>query len=150
MDCREKFEKIVKDIKIHMEMLCTDEIRRHACASTDHDLQFQIFRILGGYDELLQERKNLRQESKPITVDEKIVWEAIGRLYENGTNDLKDCDIISQAIHDALPSQPDIEQLKADVRSYADAANNWESVAAMQAETIAALINTNSEMKLTN
>lgn len=43
------------NIKIHMGMLCTDEIRAHACASaTEHDLNFQIFRILGGYDEALK------------------------------------------------------------------------------------------------
>jgi hypothetical protein len=59
--------KAIQDIKVHMEMLCTDEMRAHACASAaEHDLQFQIFRILGGYEELLQERKTMLTEEQAL------------------------------------------------------------------------------------
>lgn len=56
----------VDSIEVHMEMLCTDEIRAHAFASTEHDLQFQIFRLLGGYHDLLQERKKLLTEEQVL------------------------------------------------------------------------------------
>lgn len=42
------------DISIHMQMLCTDDMRADACADAKaHDLPFQVFRILGGYSEAL-------------------------------------------------------------------------------------------------
>jgi hypothetical protein len=104
MDCREEFEKCVTSLGYSVERY--------------NSLPFPyIDDYLEGKFEIWQACWNLRQESKPLTVDEKIVWEAVGRLYENGTNDLKDCDIVSQAIHAALPSQPDIEQLKTEIET---------------------------------
>lgn len=42
-----------EQIAIHIEMLLDDEMRAHAYADKTHELEFQIFRVLGGYREAL-------------------------------------------------------------------------------------------------
>lgn len=55
-------EKIVKDpalamsnIKIHLEHLCSEEMREHGYVSHEHTIDFQVFRVLCGYQEALDE-----------------------------------------------------------------------------------------------
>lgn len=43
------------NIKFHIDMMVTDEMRKHAYCSTEHDLDFQIFRLLSGYELALDE-----------------------------------------------------------------------------------------------
>jgi hypothetical protein len=57
-----EYEKFYKDVQIHFEMLCTDEIRAHAYADISHDLAFQIFRVLGGYRQALEELATQRAQ----------------------------------------------------------------------------------------
>lgn len=50
------YKKFYEDISIHVEMMVTHEMRMHSCADPDnHDLSFQIFRLLSGYSEALEE-----------------------------------------------------------------------------------------------
>ena len=52
------YEQEVKDIEIHMDMLCGDNMREHAVIDRKHHtLPFQIFRLLGGYNEALEKLK---------------------------------------------------------------------------------------------
>lgn len=51
---------IVNNIKVHFEMLCTDEIRADAYCDVTHDIDFQVFRVLGGYRKCLEENEKLR------------------------------------------------------------------------------------------
>lgn len=62
------FERFYENVKTHFEELCTEEIRIHACADATHNLDFQIFRILSGYQSALDELSNLRnlKEKKHI------------------------------------------------------------------------------------
>lgn len=55
-------EKAVKDltlamshIKIHFEHLCSEEMRVHGYVSHEHSIDFQVFRVLCGYQEALDE-----------------------------------------------------------------------------------------------
>jgi hypothetical protein len=49
-----------ESIAIYVEMLVDDEMRKHAYAHpTEHELDFQIYRLLCGYAQALDERKNL-------------------------------------------------------------------------------------------
>lgn len=54
------YKKFYEDISIHVEMMVTPEMRKHAYASTEHELDFQIFRLLSGYGEALEELNKLR------------------------------------------------------------------------------------------
>ena len=55
------YKKFYEDISIHVEMMVTPEMRMHACADpVHHDLSFQIFRLLSGYSEALEELNKLR------------------------------------------------------------------------------------------
>jgi len=54
----------IKDIEIHLEMLLTDDMKRHAYISDEHDLSFKIFRLLGGYDQALEFIKKIINEGK--------------------------------------------------------------------------------------
>jgi hypothetical protein len=55
------YKKFYEDISIHVEMMVTPEMRMHACADpVHHNLSFQIFRLLSGYGEALEELKKLR------------------------------------------------------------------------------------------
>jgi len=54
------YKKFYENIACHAEMMVTPEMRKHACASTEHDLDFQIFRLLSGYSEALEELDKLR------------------------------------------------------------------------------------------
>jgi hypothetical protein len=50
-----------KSIATHVSEMVTKEMREHACADAkDHDLEFQIFRLLSGYDEALEEISRLQ------------------------------------------------------------------------------------------
>jgi hypothetical protein len=45
-------QKFHRDIAIHAEMLVTEDMRQHACADpVEHDLAFQVYRLLQGYGE---------------------------------------------------------------------------------------------------
>jgi len=57
------YKKFYENIQTHMEVLCTPEMREHACASVEHDLDFQIYRILVGYAEALEELKKWQEET---------------------------------------------------------------------------------------
>ena len=55
-------EKEVKDltiamenIKKHFEMLCSYEMRAHGFVAHEHSIDFQVFRVLCGYQEALDE-----------------------------------------------------------------------------------------------
>lgn len=59
----EDYVKFYNDVKIHFEMLCTDRMRRHAYADpVAHDLAFQVFRILSGYEQALEESAQLDRD----------------------------------------------------------------------------------------
>ncbi len=58
------YKKFYNDVHIHFEMLCTEEIRAHACADISHDLAFQVFRVLGGYLEALEENAAQRAQGR--------------------------------------------------------------------------------------
>ena len=51
------YKKFYENVKTHFEVLCTKDIRQHASASEEHDLDFQIYRILVGYQELINTYK---------------------------------------------------------------------------------------------
>ena len=54
------YEQEIKDIEVHMDMLCDTVMRNDACVDKDaHTLPFQIFRILGGYNDALERLKRL-------------------------------------------------------------------------------------------
>ena len=44
-------EHTITNIKVHFDMLCTHELRQHGFVSPDHDIDFQVFRVLCGYRE---------------------------------------------------------------------------------------------------
>lgn len=53
----------LRNIKCHVDMTVTDRMRQHAYASvTEHPLDFQVFRLLTGYDEALEEIEELKAE----------------------------------------------------------------------------------------
>lgn len=58
----------IKDIAIHVNMVATPEMNKHAMTGPegDHDLPFQIFRYLTGYDEALTEIRRLRDALEKI------------------------------------------------------------------------------------
>ena len=64
----------IKSIEVHMEMLLSDEIKQHAVIDTNrHDLPFQIFRLLCGYNEALEELDDLKtsiEEQKNKALEE--------------------------------------------------------------------------------
>jgi hypothetical protein len=45
------------NIKVHFDKLCSEDIRVHGFISPDHDIDFQVFRLLCGYKELLDWQK---------------------------------------------------------------------------------------------
>ena len=53
------YRQFYENVKTHVENLCTDRMRTHAGADVSHDLDVQVFRILGGYEEALKERDTL-------------------------------------------------------------------------------------------
>jgi len=54
----------IKDIETHVSMLATARMKKHAMTGSegDHDLSFQIFRYLSGYDDALNDLERLQQE----------------------------------------------------------------------------------------
>ena len=63
------YKKFYGDILTHVVMMVTTEMRIHACADpTHHDLSFQIFRLLNGYDKALEELNNVRTTIAKIGV----------------------------------------------------------------------------------
>lgn len=50
------YKQFYKDIECHIDMMVSPEMRMHACADpVQHDLAFQVFRLLSGYGEALEE-----------------------------------------------------------------------------------------------
>ena len=70
--------KELENIKVHMDMLLTDDICEDAVISKkDHDLHFQIFRLLTGYGELLEKIKygsTAQPTTRPMTAEERKQW----------------------------------------------------------------------------
>jgi hypothetical protein len=63
------YKKVYENIQIHVEMLVTPEMRAHACADANaHDLSFQIFRLLNGYDQALQKLKETNDDSEKSVI----------------------------------------------------------------------------------
>jgi hypothetical protein len=63
------YEKFYEDIQTHVEMLVTPEMRAHAYADANaHGLSFQIFRLLNGYDQALQELKETDNDNKKSVI----------------------------------------------------------------------------------
>ena len=56
----------LENIRIHLDMLCSDELRKHGFISHEHETDFQVFRALCGYNELMDEHKMLVKEVKRI------------------------------------------------------------------------------------
>ena len=51
---QKELQQFHRDIAIHVEMMVTDQMREHAGAHpTEHDLAFQVYRLLGGYGRAL-------------------------------------------------------------------------------------------------
>jgi hypothetical protein len=60
--------KQIENIRVHLAELLSDEISEHACIDRkEHSIDFQVFRLLTGYEEALQKIKIL--EAKLATVD---------------------------------------------------------------------------------
>ena len=57
---------MIEQVAIHVDMMSTERMRKHACTGPegDHDLPFQVFRYLSGYDEALGELQVLRDENR--------------------------------------------------------------------------------------
>ncbi len=53
------YKQFYENVKIHMEMMVTPEMRHHGYVCTDHDLDFQIFRLLSGYSKALEEMQDI-------------------------------------------------------------------------------------------
>ena len=53
----EFYKSFYENAATHVEVLVTEEMREDACTSTEHDLDFQIYRILTAYDEAITERQ---------------------------------------------------------------------------------------------
>lgn len=68
------YKRFFNNIKIHVEMLVDDRMRTHAYASTTHDLDFQIFRIITGYDEALDKIDQLEKDKQEL-IDKIKDWE---------------------------------------------------------------------------
>ena len=63
------YKKFYENVQTHIEMLVTPEMRAHACADANaHDLSFQIFRLLNGYDQALQELKEANNDSEKSVI----------------------------------------------------------------------------------
>jgi uncharacterized protein YjaG (DUF416 family) len=57
---------LLENLKTHMEMLLTDEMRSHRTVSEDYDLHFQVYRVLSGYHDALEEIKKLKKRVKEL------------------------------------------------------------------------------------
>ena len=64
------YRQFYQDVKAHFENLCTDRMRAHAGADVSHDLDVQVFRILGGYQEALDERDT--QKARCAELEERL------------------------------------------------------------------------------
>lgn len=59
---QEELQRFYENIKTHVAELVTPDMRKHAFASENHDLDFQVFRLLYGYSEALEEIDALRKQ----------------------------------------------------------------------------------------
>lgn len=57
-------DRIITNIRIHFERLCTDDLREHGYIAHDHDIDFQVFRALCGYKEALVEKVELQEAAR--------------------------------------------------------------------------------------
>ena len=53
----EFYKSFYENVATHVEVLVTEEMRRDAYTSTEHDLSFQVYRLLVGYEETLAQRQ---------------------------------------------------------------------------------------------
>lgn len=63
-DCLKNLE--LENIKTHMEMLLTDKMKSHGFISNEHDLHIQVFRVLSGYHDALEEIETLKKRVKEL------------------------------------------------------------------------------------
>jgi hypothetical protein len=56
-----ELDRIIANIRVHFEQLCSDDLRQHGYIAHDHDIDFQVFRALCGYKEALVERMELQE-----------------------------------------------------------------------------------------
>jgi hypothetical protein len=77
------YRQFYENVKTHVENLCTDRMRSHAAADVSHDLDVQVFRVLGGYDKALDERDALaaRSAESELLREARESLKAIGDLY---------------------------------------------------------------------
>ena len=74
-------DRIITNIRIHFEQLCSDDLRQHGYIAPDHDIDFQVFRALCGYKEALVERVELQEAVRwYLEYDEFFdwMWDQIG------------------------------------------------------------------------
>ena len=78
------YQQFYVNVKTHFENLCTDRMRAHAAADVSHDLDVQVFRILGGYQEALDERDALaaRGTESELLREARESLTTIGALYD--------------------------------------------------------------------
>ena len=57
------YRQFYENVKAHFENFCTDRMRGHAAADVSHDLDVQVFRIFGGYQEALDERDEWKEKA---------------------------------------------------------------------------------------
>lgn len=76
----------INNIKTHLEMMLTPAICEHAVIGTHpvsgHSIDFQVFRLLSGYDDLLSEIQRLREALGKAQQD--INWMLNNRQFLNG------------------------------------------------------------------
>lgn len=66
-------------IRIHVEMLVDERMRAHAYADVTHDLHFQVFRLITGYEEALNQLAEEQLEKKHLYEKYK---DALNRIIE--------------------------------------------------------------------
>ena len=83
-------------IAVHVEVMATEQMRKHACTGHegDHDLPFQVFRYLSGYDEALTEIQALRERVEKLEEAHRFVMIAAVN-EENVMDPEKECAEIS-------------------------------------------------------
>lgn len=65
----EEMTRVLQNIEIHFEQLCTEDLCAHGFISEEHDLDFKVFRVLCGYAEALEENAALRAAAEHAIVE---------------------------------------------------------------------------------
>jgi len=59
-----EYAEEAKNIEVHIDMMVDDTMRAAAFCSVEHDLHFQVFRLIQGYREALEELAELKKTVK--------------------------------------------------------------------------------------